>query len=156
MLVTLKSKSKFTQMTTVTLNDNDTMIAYPYPNEADAIVNYDGKDGNGYSYMTVSYDFGAVESPIEAYNLLKAELQVGRNAADMAYIAGMGKEEAFQFYTKRSWLTFKEAYDDAVFLAGPGYGAELPDEPSDEGAADTEIYYPKKRYEQPIRPLSAR
>ena len=148
MLVTLKSKSKFTQMTTVTLNDNDTMIAYPYPNESDAIVNYDGKDGNGYSYMTVSYDFGAVESPIEAYNLLKAELQVGRNAADMAYIAGMEKEEAFQFYTKRSWLTFKEAYDDAVFLAGPGYGAELPDEPSDEGAADTEIYYPKKRYEQ--------
>ena len=107
--------------------------------------------------MNVYFDFDQIADPQAAYTALEEEVKSSERAADMARIAGLGEEAAFQEYTERSWLTFKEAYDYAVSLVG-AYQAGSETAEGDGTAEDFPsdvVYYPESVYREALQELQA-
>lgn len=130
---TLSTANRFADVTTVILNGDSELQAYP-------IGEAQGPDENGKSYLTVYYEYEPLNSPIDAYNALKAEIQTSEPVAgEMNRIASLTKEQAEAQYSKRSWKTFKEVYDEAVDAVG-AYGSSDP-EGTVEIAYESEEYY---------------
>lgn len=156
MVVKLRSKNKFASLYNVVVNGETDSPAVGYG--SNPLQNYNGAPdaADTYSYLTVSKTFSGIENPTASYEALKAELLTGTNAAAMKTEAHLTEEQAFAKYTKRSWLTFKAAYDDAVSLVGEEYqeaaGAAEGDE-EDDGLEDPNTLYPKKRYDAALQAL---
>ena len=149
MVVRLKSKNPFADLTNVTVNG---MTAQPYTGSLTF-----GEEEAGWNYMNVYFDFDQIADPQAAYTALEEEVKSSERAANMARIAGLGEEAAFQEYTERSWLTFKEAYDYAVSLVG-AYQAESETADGDDTAEDFPsdvVYYPESVYREALQELQA-
>ena len=129
---TLSTSNRFADVTTIILNGDSELQAYPTGAPQ-------GPDENGKSYLTVDYEYEPLNSPIDAYNALKAEVQTSGRAEEMNRIASLTKEQAEEQYSKRSWKTFKEVYDEAVAAVG-AYGSSDSSETVDV-AYESEEYY---------------
>ncbi|MEY8427089.1 leucine-rich repeat domain-containing protein [Lachnospiraceae bacterium 46-15] len=129
---TLSTTNRFAEVMTVILNGDSQLQAYP-------IGDVQGPDENGKSYLTVYYEYDPLNSPIDAYNALKAEVQTSGRAQEMNRIASLAKDQAEAQYSKRSWKTFKEVYEEAVDAVG-AYGSSDPSG-TVEVAYESEEYY---------------
>ena len=150
MVVRLKSKNPFADLTNVTVNG---MTAQPYTGSLTF-----GEEEAGWNYMNVYFDFDQIADPQAAYTALEEEVKSSEQAAEMARIAGLGENEEFRtYYTERSWLTFKEAYDYAVSLVG-AYQAGSETAEGDGTAEDFPsdvVYYPESVYREALQELQA-
>ncbi len=142
--VKVSSSNKFADLTSAVINGDTNDLP-----TVSAPENYNGTGADKLSYITVQKHFGTVASPVEPYNNLKAAVQTGDNAARMAEVAALGADQTT--YTKRSWKSFKEAYDAAVKLVG-AYTEEAPAAEGEDGTEEF-LYEPAEVYEEALNTL---